>query len=83
MIDLNETRRTPLYESIYRQLRGEISAGQRRTGEKLPSKRALAAQLGVSINTVEGAYRQLESEGYIEARARSGFYVLPYRHSLV
>ena len=77
MIDLNETRRTPLYESIYRQLRGEISAGQRRTGEKLPSKRALAAQLGVSINTVEGAYRQLESEGYIEARARSGFYVLP------
>ena len=77
MIDLNETRRTPLYESIYRQLRGEIVAGQRKTGEKLPSKRALAAQLGVSINTVEGAYRQLESEGYIEARARSGFYVLP------
>ena len=77
MIDLNETRRTPLYESIYRQLRGEISAGQRRTGEKLPSKRTLAAQLGVSINTVAGAYRQLESEGYIEARARSGFYVLP------
>ena len=77
MIDLNETRRTPLYESIYRQLREEISAGQRRTGEKLPSKRALAARLGVSINTVEGAYRQLESEGYIEARPRSGFYVLP------
>ena len=77
MIDLNEARRTPLYESIYRQLREEISAGQRRTGEKLPSKRALAAQLGVSINTVEGAYRQLESEGYIEARARSGVYVLP------
>ena len=77
MIDLNETRRIPLYESIYRQLRQEIGAGQRKTGEKLPSKRALAAQLGVSINTVEGAYRQLESEGFIEARDRSGFYVLP------
>lgn len=76
MIDLNE-KRMPLYEAIYRQLREEIGSGQRGTGEKLPSKRALAAELGVSINTVEGAYRQLESEGYIEARTRSGFYVLP------
>ncbi len=77
MIDLNEKRRLPLYESVYRQIREEISAGQRGTGEKLPSKRLLATQLGISVNTVEAAYRQLESEGYIEARARSGFYVLP------
>lgn len=77
MIDLNESRKMPMYESIYRQLREEIGNGQRKTGEKLPSKRTLAAELGVSINTVEGAYRQLESEGYIEARPRSGFYVLP------
>ena len=77
MIVLNETRRVPLYESVYRQLREEIGSGQRKPGEKLPSKRTLASAMGISINTVEGAYRQLESEGYIEARARSGFYVLP------
>ena len=77
MINLNEKRKMPLYESVYRQLREEISDGQRKPGDKLPSKRALAAALGISINTVEGAYRQLESEGYIEARPRSGFYVLP------
>ena len=77
MIDLNETKRMPLYESVYRQLREEIGNGQRKPGEKLPSKRALAAALGISINTVETAYRQLESEGFIEARDRSGFYVLP------
>ena len=77
MIDLNEIRKIPLYESVYRQLRGEIGSGQRKPGEKLPSKRALAASLGISINTVETAYRQLESEGFIEARDRSGFYVLP------
>lgn len=77
MIDLNDLRRLPLYESVYRQLREEISTGQRKAGEKLPSKRALASELGISINTVEAAYRQLESEGYIEARLRSGFYVLP------
>jgi len=77
MIDLNESRPLPLYESVYRQLREEISTGQRKAGEKLPSKRTLASQLGISINTVETAYRQLESEGYVEARERSGFYVLP------
>lgn len=76
MIDLNE-RQQPLYETLYCQLREEIRASQRKAGEKLPSKRALAQQFGVSINTVEAAYRQLESEGYIEARPRSGFYVLP------
>ena len=77
MIQLSDPRHLPLYELIYRQLREEIATGQRKAGEKLPSKRALAQQLGISINTVEGAYHQLESEGFIEARARSGFYVLP------
>ena len=77
MIDLNSHRQMPLYESVYRQIREEISSGQRKAGEKLPSKRALAEALGISINTVEGAYWQLESEGYIEARPRSGYYVLP------
>lgn len=76
MIDLSG-RQLPLYESLYRQLREEITRGRRKAGEKLPSKRALSQELGISINTVEGAYRQLESEGYIEARPRSGFYVLP------
>lgn len=76
MINLIE-HRLPLYETVYRQIREEIRTGQRIAGEKLPSKRNLAQQLGISINTIEAAYQQLESEGYIEARPRSGFYVLP------
>ena len=67
----------PLYLQIYRALRQEIEAGQRRAGDRLPSKRALAAELGVSVNTVDGAYGQLLSEGFVEARPRSGFYVCP------
>ncbi len=67
----------PLYLQIYRCLRQEIESGQRKAGGRLPSKRALAAQLGVSVNTVDGAYSQLAGEGFIEARPRSGYYVCP------
>ena len=73
MIDLNKDTALPLYERLYRQLREEIAAGKRQG--KLPSRRALADQLGISLNTVDAAYRQLESEGFLEARPRSGFYV--------
>ena len=64
-----------LYQQLYRQLRGQIARGELQAGQKLPAKRAMAQQLNISVNTVDGAYRQLESEGYIAARPRSGFYV--------
>ena len=65
----------PLYVSIYRQLRSQIVSGDLAAGSKLPSKRALASQLGVSVNTIDGAYSQLQSEGFVEARPKSGYYV--------
>ena len=66
----------PLYLSIYRQLREQIQSGQLAAGTRLPSKRALANELQVSINTIDGAYGQLQSEGFVESRPRSGYYVL-------
>ena len=66
---------TPLYVAIYRQLRQQIQSGELSAGTKLPSKRAMALQLGVSVNTVDGAYSQLQSEGFVESRPKSGFYV--------
>jgi len=65
----------PLYLAIYRQLRAQIESGELAAGSKLPSKRAMASQLGVSVNTVDGAYGQLQSEGFIDSRPRSGFFV--------
>lgn len=44
-------------------------------GSKLPSKRTLAQHLGISVITVESAYRQLAAEGYIEAKERRGYFV--------
>ncbi len=65
----------PLYYALYRSLRDDIAAGALRAGEKLPSKRALAEHLGVSVVTVETAYQMLAEEGYIRSRERSGYYV--------
>jgi GntR family transcriptional regulator/MocR family aminotransferase len=65
----------PLYESLYRCIREDIRSGKLRPGEKLPSKRALAANLEVSKITVEGAYAQLLAEGYIHSREKVGYFV--------
>lgn len=64
------------YISIYENLKKDITDGVYKTGEKLPSKRTLADQWGVSIITVEHAYELLLEEGYIESVEKSGYFVL-------
>ncbi len=66
----------PLYQQIYESISTQIHSGQIRAGTKLPGKRSLAAQLAVGVNTVDTAYQMLVAEGYLEAREKSGFYVL-------
>ena len=63
-----------LYEYLYRCIRHDIAHGKVEPGQKLPSKRALAKQLGVSLITIEAAYDQLTAEGYIRSRERCGYY---------
>ena len=65
----------PLYEQLYLHIRGEIEAGRLKAGERLPSKRALAAHLKISVVTVEGAYGQLLAEGYLRSEPKRGFFV--------
>lgn len=65
----------PLYEQIYRHIRREIESGSLPAGSRLPSKRALAAHLEVSVVTVEGAYGQLLAEGYLRSEPKRGFFV--------
>lgn len=75
MIELEPQEKAPLYEQLYAALADEIRSGQRAPGTALPGRRTMAAQLGVSINTVDAAYQMLAAEGLAEARPRSGFYV--------
>lgn len=76
MITLPEHSDLPLYQQLYQQLKQEIQHGNLSAGEKLPSKRKLAERLGVSVNTVDSAYTQLEAEGFLQASPRRGFFVL-------
>lgn len=73
--NLSDHEELPLYECLYRHIRDDILNGDLLPDDRLPSKRALANNLGVSVITVEGAYRQLKAEGYIASRERSGYYV--------
>ena len=62
------------YLQLYRQLRQDLVSGELPFGTRLPSKRLLAGELGVSLVTVEHAYALLCDEGYVEARERSGYF---------
>lgn len=71
-----------LYEQIYEHIKKEIKAGKLLSGEKLPSARFLAEYLQVARSTVDYAYGQLLSEGYIESRPCKGYYVCPMEELL-
>lgn len=62
----------PLYAQLYRQLRDHILTGALGPGARLPSARMMASDLDLSRNTVEAAYMQLQSEGFIERRVGTG-----------
>ncbi len=66
---------TPYYRQIYDGYRGAILTGRLRPGERLPSSRAVAAELGISRLPVVNAFEQLLHEGYVEGRVGSGTYV--------
>lgn len=74
-IELKSDSGKCLYEQIYEYIRDEIKRGRLLSGERLPSTRALAEYLQISRSTVEFAYEQLLSEGYIEARPYRGYFV--------
>lgn len=77
MLDYNLEQRgeASLYEYVYQQIRDDIVAGRIAAWEHLPSKRAFASHLGISVITIENAYSQLLAEGYICSKPRRGYYV--------
>ena len=74
-IHLHPDSKTPLYEQIYAYIKQDIQEGRIKSGERLPSTRQLCRYLEVSRSTVELAYEQLLSEGYVEAQPCRGYFV--------
>jgi len=66
---------TPLYAQIAERLKVAVAAGELRPGESLPSVRQLAARLRLNPATIAQAYRELESEGFVEMRQGSGTFI--------
>lgn len=66
----------PIYLQVYKQIKDDIIAGAFPYNSRLPSKRLLADEIGISTITVEHAYSLLCDEGYTEARERSGYFVI-------
>lgn len=77
---IEKSSEKPVYIQIYEQLRSDIVRGAYPYNGRLPSKRLLSEELGVSVVTVEHTYSLLCDEGYAEARERSGYFV-SYRES--
>ncbi|MGD2110533.1 MAG: GntR family transcriptional regulator [Phycisphaerae bacterium] len=72
-IDPNSS--VPIFEQIASYVRRSVAAGVYKSGEMIPSLRAMALDLTVNPNTVQRAYEELEREGLIEARRGRGMYV--------
>src|SRR6201984_1162151 len=76
MIRLDRTSTEPLHQQLYRQIRDEVRSGSFGDGaSRLPSSRALAADLGISRLTVNLAFSKLHAEGYLRSKAGSGTFV--------
>jgi DNA-binding transcriptional regulator YhcF (GntR family) len=65
----------PPYEQVRAQLANRITAGELPVGARLPTVRQLAADLGLAVNTVARAYRELELAGLVLTRGRAGTFV--------
>lgn len=76
MINLNRQSNEPLYMQIYIQIKNEILNGTIKEGQVLAGSRGLAGILGVSRNTVDGAYSQLTAEGYVTPKKGVGYIVM-------
>ncbi len=74
-IIISNSSGVPIYEQIKVQIRDQITSGALKGGDALPSMRALAQDLRVSLITTKRAYNDLEEEGFIETVAGKGCFV--------
>lgn len=81
MIQLDAGDHRPLYEQIQDKLKELIIEGLLSENDKIPSVREMAGILAINPNTIQKAYRELESEGYIYSVKAKGFFVSEIKHT--
>ncbi|WP_353951351.1 GntR family transcriptional regulator [Knoellia sp. S7-12] len=81
VITVDVSAHEPPFEQVRAQLAGLIARGALAEGDRLPTVRALAADLGIAVNTVARAYKELEAEGLVTTGRRAGTTVAPGGHA--
>jgi GntR family transcriptional regulator len=71
-ITIDESDRRPVYRQVADEIKGLIARGELSEGMALPPVRQVAADLGVNLNTIAAAYRELQKEGLLKVRHGSG-----------
>jgi DNA-binding transcriptional regulator YhcF (GntR family) len=74
-VELSTDSAQPPYEQLRMAVIEQVRAGTLSAGTKIPTVRALAADLGIAPNTVARAYRELEADGVLETRGRQGSFI--------
>lgn len=74
-IIISNSSEEPIYKQVKNQIKNSIISNELKEGDKLPSIRALAKDLGISVITTKASYEELEKEGYVETIPSKGIYV--------
>ena len=80
---IRNTTNHPIYDQIYSQIKAQIIAGKLSPGEALPSIRALAKDLRISVITTKRAYEELERDGFLDNVPGKGCFVAPQNRELL
>lgn len=80
---ISNANNQPIYEQIYTQIRNQILSGELAPGQGLPSIRALAKDLRVSVITTKRAYEELERDGFLDNVPGKGCFVAPQNRELL
>ncbi|VEG30056.1 HTH-type transcriptional repressor yvoA [Actinomyces howellii] len=75
-ISLDSSSPEPVFSQICSAISSEVTFGRLQPGMRLPTTRALAAELQVAVNTVAKVYRELEIAGFVEGRGRQGTFIV-------
>ena len=80
-ITIDEADRRPVYRQIADEIKGLIARGELEEGTTLPPVRPVASDLGVNLNTIAAAYRELQKEGLVRVKHGAGAFVTSRRVS--
>lgn len=79
LLRIREDASSPVYQQIIDQVKAQVADGTLRKGDRLPSVRELASDVGVNVNTAHKAYRELEAQGIVRIRVGFGVTVIAER----